>query len=57
MEVLFFTTTTPVAAVPPNFTVAPARKPVPVIVTEVPPLTVPLLGEIEVTVGAGLPAL
>ena len=53
IEVLF-TTVTPVAAVPPSLTVAPARKPVPVRVTAVPPLAVPVLGVIEVTVGAGL---
>ena len=47
------TTTTFVAAVPPIETVAPDRKPVPVIVTAVPPDVVPELGEIEVTVGAG----
>ena len=47
------TTFTPVAAVPPRFTAAPARKPVPVMVTGVPPETVPVLGKIEVTVGAG----
>ncbi len=38
-----------VAAVPPRLTVAPARKPVPVIVTLVPPLVVPVLGVIEAT--------
>jgi hypothetical protein len=53
IEVLL-TSVTPVAAVPPNFTVAPARKPVPVTVTAVPPLMFPELGVIEVTVGAGL---
>ena len=53
IEVLF-TTLTPVAAVPPRLTVAPARKPVPVMVTAVPPFAVPLFGVIEVTVGAGL---
>ena len=47
-------TVTPVAAVPPRVTVAPARKPVPVIVTGVPPAVVPDVGEIELTVGAGL---
>ena len=52
---VLFTTVTPVAAVPPKLTVAPARKPVPVIVTAVPPLAVPELGEIVLTVGAGLP--
>ncbi len=46
-------TVTPVAAVPPIVTVAPARKPVPVIVTGVPPAVVPDVGEIELTVGAG----
>ena len=50
--VVLFTTETPVAEVPPSFTVAPARKPVPLMVTAVPPLMVPGLGEIEVTVGA-----
>jgi len=53
IEVLL-TSVTPVAAVPPRLTVAPARKPVPVIVTAVPPLMVPELGVIEVTAGAGL---
>src|ERR1700687_1025013 len=51
---VLLTSVTPVAAVPPRPTVAPARKPVPVIVTAVPPLIVPELGVIEVTVGAGL---
>ena len=46
IEVLF-TTLTPVAAVPPSFTVAPARKPVPVMVTAVPPFAVPLFGAID----------
>ena len=46
-------TFTPVAAVPPRLTVAPARKPVPVMVTAVPPEPVPLVGEIALTVGAG----
>jgi hypothetical protein len=53
IEVLL-TTVTPVAAVPPRLTVAPARKPVPVIVIAVPPLAVPEAGKIEVTVGFGL---
>ena len=48
------TTATFVAAAPPMVTVAPVRKPVPVIVTEVPPAVVPELGEMLVTVGAGL---
>ena len=46
-------TVTPVAAVPPILTVAPERKPVPVMVTAVPPLAAPELGLIELTVGAG----
>ena len=49
------TTVTPVAAVPPKLTVAPDKKPVPVIVTAVPPAVVPETGEIALTVGAGLP--
>ena len=55
--VVVFTTLTPLAAVPPRLTVAPARKPVPVIVTAVPPAVVPDVGEIDVTVGAGFPPL
>jgi hypothetical protein len=47
-------TFTAVAAVPPKLTAAPDRKPVPVTVTAVPPLAVPELGVMEVTVGAGL---
>jgi hypothetical protein len=50
---VLLTTVAAVAAVPPSITVAPAKKPVPVIVTAVPPLAVPVLGVIEVTVGAG----
>jgi hypothetical protein len=46
------TTTTFVAAVAPNFTVAPAAKFVPVIVTAVPPATGPLFGLTLLTVGA-----
>lgn len=46
-------TVTLVADVPPSFTDAPARNPVPVMVTAVPPLIVPELGVIAVTVGAG----
>jgi hypothetical protein len=46
-------TVTPVADVPPSFTVAPDWNPVPVIVTPVPPFVVPALGEMELTVGAG----
>ena len=45
------TTTTFVAAVPPNVTVAPAAKFVPVIVTAVPPAVVPLFGLTLLTVG------
>src|SRR4029077_17837065 len=45
------TTTTFVAAVPPNVTVAPAAKFVPVIVTAVPPAVDPLFGETLLTVG------
>lgn len=48
---MVLTTTTLVAAVPPNVTVAPAAKLVPVIVTAVPPAVVPLLGDTLVTVG------
>jgi hypothetical protein len=50
--VVLFTTTTFVAAVPPNFTVAPAAKFVPVIVTAVPPATDPLFGLTLLTLGA-----
>jgi hypothetical protein len=46
-------TVTPVAAVPPKVTVAPATKPVPVMVIPVAPSGVPLLGVTELTVGAG----
>ena len=52
IEVLL-TTFTPVAAVPPSFTVAPVRKPVPVMFTAVPPDVGPVAGEIALTVGAG----
>ena len=53
IEVLL-TTVTPVAAVPPRLTVAPAKKPVPVMLTVVPPAVVPEAGEMVLTVGAGL---
>ena len=53
IEVLL-ATAMPVAAVPSNVAVAADRKPVPVMVTGVPPLVVPDVGEIDVTVGAGL---
>ena len=42
-----------VSADPPNETVAPLWKPVPVMVTDVPPAIAPLVGATEVTVGAG----
>jgi hypothetical protein len=54
MEVLLATFTF-VVGVPPRLTLAPEAKPVPVIVTEVPPPVGPVLGEIEVTVGAAAP--
>jgi hypothetical protein len=47
------TTVTAVAAVPPRLTVAPLRKPVPVIISAVPPSVGPELGAIVLTVGAG----
>jgi hypothetical protein len=47
------TTTTFVAPAPPNVTVAPVAKFVPVMVTPVPPAAGPLLGLTLVTVGAG----
>ena len=48
-----FTTTTLVARVPPKLSVAPVENPVPVTVTEVPPLTDPEFGDMVATVGAG----
>jgi hypothetical protein len=48
---VLLTTTTFVAAVAPNFTVAPVAKFVPVIVTAVPPATTPLFGLTPLTVG------
>jgi len=51
--VVLLVTVTPVATVPPNVTVAPDAKPVPVIVTAVPPLAVPELGAMPLNVGAG----
>jgi hypothetical protein len=50
--VVLFTTVTPVAPVPPNATVAPAAKFVPVIVTAVPPTVDPLFGLTLLTVGS-----
>jgi len=49
---VLLTTTTFVAAVPPNVTVAPLAKFAPVIVTAVPPATGPLFGDTLLTVGA-----
>ena len=46
-----FTTTTLVAELLPNFTVAPLAKFVPVIVTALPPVVGPLFGLTLVTVG------
>ena len=50
------TTVTLVAAiwVGPKLTVAPAEKPVPVMVTDVPPAMLPDCGKMPVTVGAGV---
>ena len=47
------TTLTPVPALPPNATVSPDAKPVPVIVTAVPPAAGPVAGESPLTAGAG----
>jgi hypothetical protein len=49
--VVLFVTTTFVAAVPPNVTVAPETKFVPVIVTAVPPPVDPVFGTTLLTVG------
>jgi hypothetical protein len=49
--VVLFTTVTLVAAVPPNVTVAPEAKFLPVIVTAVPPVVGPLFGDTLLTVG------
>jgi hypothetical protein len=43
-----------VALVAPNFTAVAPVKAVPVIVTDVPPATGPVVGEIEVTVGGAM---
>jgi hypothetical protein len=51
IELALFTVT-PVAAVAPNFTVAPETNPLPVIVTLVPPANGPAEGLTAVTVGA-----
>jgi hypothetical protein len=50
------TTTTFVAAAPPIVTVAPLRKFVPLMVTDVPPAMGPDAGEMLPTVGAGFRA-
>jgi hypothetical protein len=52
--VVVFTTTTAVAPVPPNATVAPAAKFVPVIVTLVPPAVDPLFGDTALTVAGAV---
>jgi hypothetical protein len=54
---VLLTTFTFVADAPPRLTVAPVRKPVPVIVTAVPPDVLPVFGTIDPTVGAELPAV
>ena len=54
---VLFTTFAFAAAVPPRLIVAPVRKPAPVMVTEVPPATLPVFGVIELTAGAGLLAV
>jgi hypothetical protein len=46
------TTLTFVAVVPPKVTVAPEAKPVPEIVTDVPPVVGPDAGETPATIGA-----
>src|ERR1700682_6419533 len=51
--VVLLTTLTPVAALPPTLTAAPAAKFVPVIVTAVPPVVGPDAGATPLTVGAG----
>ena len=50
---VLFTTVTLVAGVSPRITIAPAWKPVPMILTAVPPLADPEVGEMAVTVGSG----
>jgi hypothetical protein len=49
-------TTTSVAETPPKVTVAPAAKLLPAIVTTVPPLVEPELGDADVIVGGDTPA-
>jgi hypothetical protein len=53
--VVLFTTDTLDAALPPMETVAFARKPVPLIVIEVPPTVEPDVGLTLLTTGAGFP--
>lgn len=53
MELLLLRVTL-LAAVPPSVTLAPDWNPVPVIVTDVPPAVVPEVGDIKLTVGAGV---
>jgi hypothetical protein len=53
--VVLFTAITFVVAVPPNVTVAPAAKLVPVIVTAVPPAVDPLFGDTLLTAGGTVP--
>jgi hypothetical protein len=52
--VVLFTTATLVAATPPNVTVAPVAKFVPVSVTAVPPAVAPLFGLTLLTVGGAM---
>jgi len=47
-------TVKPSAFAAPNFTAVAPEKPVPVIVTGVPPAVGPAVGEIDVTVGTGM---
>ena len=49
--VLELTTVTPVAAVPPRVTVAPLRKSLPLMVTDVPPKVGPPVGLMDVILG------
>jgi hypothetical protein len=49
--VVLLTTATLVAGAPPNVTVAPAAKFIPVIVTAVPPVVEPVFGDTPLTVG------
>ena len=51
--VVAFTTTTLVADAEAKCTLAPVTKPEPVMVTDVPPATVPAEGDSDVTVGTG----